>query len=258
MIRRQGPGSPLRVLVFPVLALLCLCGFVWYGFLVDTPVNRRASFGTFEPGKPSPPSPRPTRASTAQSVVAEIDAFIAGQTALRKDLILWRSRLEKPPAPWKFLLNAQYYMRFHTTAGEILARMRPDWAPYHVTVHMYLARAGFFDGSPFHRVIIGFIDQTGGSPEGDHNAFQYDGEFRADVTHDRTGLLSSAHSGPGTDFSQFSFMIGVSHHLDMQYTIFGEVVDFDSLSVLRKINEGGTPGEGAPRIPYRIERVTLE
>eukprot|EP00775_Hariotina_reticulata_P010533 gene10533-10693_t len=91
-----------------------------------------------------------------------------------------------------------------------------------------------FKGKPFYRIIDSFIDQAGAETES-----VFGGQFKDDpgglkLTHDRKGLLSMANTGPDTNTSHFSIMLGPAPHLNGHYTIFGEVVD--GLEVIDAIN----------------------
>ena len=111
--------------------------------------------------------------------------------------------------------------------GRVVIELRPDIAPAHVNRIKELARAGFYDGVPFHRVIDGFMAQggdptgtgTGGSPKPNLKA-----EF-SDVPH-RRGACSMARSqGPNSANSQFFICFAPCDFLDGQYTVWGQVVE---------------------------------
>ena len=85
--------------------------------------------------------------------------------------------------------------------------------------------------------------------------YRFDGEFRANVRHDRPGLLSMANAGPGTDGSQFFLTFVPTPWLDGKHTIFGEVVD--GQDVLRALEAAGS-ASGKTLEPLSMEQVTLE
>lgn len=168
----------------------------------------------------------------------------------------WRTRLPKP-APLAFDPAQTWSIRMTTNKGDIVIRLLPDVAPMHVTSFAYLARLGFFDGLAFHRVISGFMAQ-GGCPLGTGTGgpgYRFDGEFRADVRHDRPGLLSMANAGPGTDGSQFFLTFVPTPWLDGKHTIFGEVVA--GTEVLRVLEAAGSQS-GKTREPLTMDKVTVE
>ena len=144
-----------------------------------------------------------------------------------------------------------------TSHGELLIRLMPDIAPMHVTSFAYLARLGYYDGLAFHRIIPEFMAQ-GGCPLGKGTGgpgYQFDGEFHANVRHDRPGLLSMANAGPGTDGSQFFLTFVATPWLDGKHSIFGEVVE--GRDVLARLEQCGSPS-GRTTETARMEQVALE
>src|SRR5689334_24687251 len=110
-------------------------------------------------------------------------------------------------------------------AGRVVIEMRPDLAPQHVAQIKALARRGFYDGVPFHRVIDGFMAQTG-DPTGTGSGGSGH-KLRAEFSNEKhvRGILSMARtSDPNSADSQFFIMFAPAPSLDGQYTIWGEVV----------------------------------
>jgi cyclophilin family peptidyl-prolyl cis-trans isomerase len=168
----------------------------------------------------------------------------------------WRTRVAKPEKA-SFDPGRSYHVTMSTSKGPIKIRLFPDVAPMHVTSFLYLSKLGFFDGLKFHRVIQGFMAQ-GGCPLGTGTGgpgYQFDGEYRADVKHDRPGLLSMANAGPGTDGSQFFLTFVPTPWLDGKHTIFGEVVE--GKGALGGLEAAGSRS-GATSEPLAIESVTIE
>ena len=168
----------------------------------------------------------------------------------------WRTTLQKPPLS-TFEPGKSYHALVQTNKGPIKIKFLPDVAPMHVTNFMYLARLGFFDGLPFHRVITGFMAQGGcplGTGTGDPG-YRFDGEFSPKVKHDRGGLLSMANAGPGTDGSQFFLTFVPTPWLDGKHTIFGEVVE--GMDTLKKLEAAGSQN-GRTTEPLKMEKVTIE
>lgn len=111
--------------------------------------------------------------------------------------------------------------------GRVVIQLRPDLAPKHVERIKELTRAGFYDGIIFHRVIDGFMAQTGdptgtgrgGSDKPDLEAEFNEGSFKR-------GVLGMARSSsPNSANSQFFIMFADGDWLNGQYTVFGEIVD---------------------------------
>jgi cyclophilin family peptidyl-prolyl cis-trans isomerase len=187
--------------------------------------------------------------------IKQIDDMIA-KAAVNKEDAAWRTQLPKPE-PASFEAGRSYYATMTTTKGVVRIKFMPDVAPMHVTSFVYLTRLGFYDGIKFHRVIPGFMAQ-GGCPLGTGGGgpgYNFGGEFRDDVKHDRGGLLSMANAGPGTDGSQFFLTFVPTPWLDGKHTIFGEVVD--GMDTLKAIEPLGSP-RGQMREPIMIEKVTID
>ena len=114
-----------------------------------------------------------------------------------------------------------------TTKGPVVIEMRPDLAPNHVAHIKKLAREGFYDGIVFHRVIEGFMAQTGdptGTGTGSSKYPNLKQEFNAEP-HTR-GTTSMARSqNPDSANSQFFIVFDDARFLDKQYTVWGKVIE---------------------------------
>ena len=114
-----------------------------------------------------------------------------------------------------------------TTQGKVVIELRPDLAPGHVEHIKKLAREGFYDGVVFHRVINGFMAQTGcpqGTGTGGSKYPNLKAEFNAEP-HVR-GVCSMARSqSPNSANSQFFICFGDARFLDRQYTAWGQVIE---------------------------------
>lgn len=114
-----------------------------------------------------------------------------------------------------------------TTQGRVVIALRPDLAPKHVERLKTLAREGFYDGIVFHRVIEGFMAQTGcphGTGTGGSKYPNLPAEFTP-TPFDR-GVVGMARSmNPNSGNSQFFIMFAPGHFLNGQYTVFGSVVE---------------------------------
>lgn len=111
-----------------------------------------------------------------------------------------------------------------TDFGTIEIELWPDSAPLHVANFRKLARAGFYRGTGFHRIVPGFVIQ-GGCPEGDGTGgpgWTVPAEFNA--RRHVKGVVSMARSAhPDSAGSQFFICLGDAPHLDGQYSAFGRV-----------------------------------
>jgi cyclophilin family peptidyl-prolyl cis-trans isomerase len=114
-----------------------------------------------------------------------------------------------------------------TTKGPVVIALRPDLAPMHVERIKTLAREGFYNGIPFHRVIEGFMAQTGcpnGTGTGGSSYPNLKAEFNAEP-HVR-GVCSMARAqSPDSANSQFFIVFDDATFLDKKYTVWGKVVE---------------------------------
>jgi peptidylprolyl isomerase len=128
-----------------------------------------------------------------------------------------------------------------TTKGKVVIALRPDLAPKHVERIKKLAREGFYDGIVFHRVIEGFMAQTGcpkGTGTGGSKYPNLPAEFNAEK-HVR-GVCSMARSqSPDSANSQFFICFDDATFLDKQYTVWGKVVE--GMENVDKIAKGEPP-----------------
>jgi peptidyl-prolyl cis-trans isomerase B (cyclophilin B) len=114
-----------------------------------------------------------------------------------------------------------------TTKGRVVIELRPDLAPKHVERIKILARRGFYDGIAFHRVIDGFMAQTGcpqGTGTGGSDLPDLQAEFNTEP-HVR-GVCSMARTNdPNSANSQFFIVFDDARFLDRKYTVWGKVTD---------------------------------
>ena len=143
------------------------------------------------------------------------------------------------------------------TAGRIVIQLRPDLAPKMVARVKQLCHEHFYDGTPFHRVIDGFMAQGGdptGTGEGGSKYPNVPAEFSQSAHFVRGSVGAARTSDPDTANSQFFIMFAPSEHLDGSYTIFGQVVS--GMSVVDKIKKGD-PESGAVTDPDKIIKMRL-
>ena len=136
-------------------------------------------------------------------------------------------------------------------SGEVIIEMRPDLAPYHVARIKELTRQGFYDGLVFHRVIDGFMAQTG-DPRGDGtggSGQNIDAEFtQAPFERGTVGMARSQN--PNSGDSQWFIMFERSSHLDGQYTVWGQVVE--GMEHVDRIKKGISAMNGVVQDPDKI------
>ena len=137
-----------------------------------------------------------------------------------------------------------------TEYGRVVIDLRPDVAPNHVARVKELAREGFYDGIVFHRVIDGFMAQTGDpTGTGTGGSGQHlDAEF-SDEKHLRGTLSMARSSDPNSADSQFFIVFKTAPWLDGQYTIWGQVTD--GMDAVDKIKMGAS-GSGSVTDPDKI------
>ena len=163
---------------------------------------------------------------------------------------------DRPTPPTGTLdLKKSYTATLKTERGAIVCELFAADAPLTVENFINLARAGYYDGTTFHRVIPGFMTQ-GGDPTGTGSGGPgY--SFRDEVTprrrHDGAGVLSMANAGPGTNGSQFFITHAATPHLDGRHTVFGKVTD--GLDVMLAIRERDPQRD--PKPGDRLETVQI-
>ncbi len=139
--------------------------------------------------------------------------------------------------------------------GRVVIDLLPDVAPKHVARIKELAREKFYDGIVFHRVIDGFMAQTGdptGTGMGGSNKPNLAAEFSS-ISHEK-GILSMARSSdPDSANSQFFIVLEESHFLDGKYTVWGKVVQ--GMEFVNKVKKGDTKKNGSVENPDKI--ITL-
>ncbi|AUS78783.1 peptidylprolyl isomerase [Actinoalloteichus sp. AHMU CJ021] len=163
----------------------------------------------------------------------------------------------------------------HTSQGDIRLALYPDKAPKTVRNFVGLAtgtaeysepnargeRSGpFYDGVIFHRVINGFMIQTG-DPTGTGRGgpgYRFQDEFHPELQFNRPYLLAMANSGPGTNGSQFFITVVPTTHLNFKHTIFGQVADQESRNVVDAIAGTATAAHDRPVTDVVIDQVTVE
>ena len=119
-----------------------------------------------------------------------------------------------------------YTATLKTEKGDFVIELYADKAPKTVNNFVFLARDGFYDGVTFHRVIKGFMAQSG-DPTGTGTGgpgYKFADEFHPALRHNAPGILSMANAGPGTNGSQFFITHGPTPHLDNKHSVFGKLI----------------------------------
>jgi peptidylprolyl isomerase len=145
--------------------------------------------------------------------------------------------------------------------GRVVIRMRPDLAPKHVARIKQLVRQGFYDGIVFHRVIDGFMAQTG-DPKGNGTGgsgqnipAEFTSTDKADGKHVRGAVSMARASNINSADSQWFIVLGDSNFLDGQYTYWGEVVS--GMEFVDRIRRGDSNENGLVPYPDRIIRIQV-
>ena len=149
-------------------------------------------------------------------------------------------------------------LRLETTKGNIVIRLRRDLAPGHADRLLTLAREKFYDNVPFHRVIDGFMAQTGDGQRGDGSGKSKYPDLKAEFSKVpfKRGVVGMARRGDSNDSanSQFFIMLDENSGLNGQYTVIGEVLS--GMDVVDKLKKGSQAQNGSVTDPDRIVRAT--
>ena len=162
-----------------------------------------------------------------------------------------------PPAAVEKKESEIVKVRIETTKGDIDIDLYAKEAPRTVENFVKLAKKGFYDGLIFHRVIPGFMIQTG-DPQGNGTGgpgYTFADEFSPNLHHDKPGVLSMANSGPNTNGSQFFITQVPTPWLDGRHSIFGQVTQ--GIDVVNQIvSVPRDPGD-KPNEPVVMKKVTV-
>ena len=140
--------------------------------------------------------------------------------------------------------------------GRVVIRLRPDLAPNHVARIKELASEGFYDGIVFHRVIEGFMAQTG-DPTGTGmggSGKNLKAEFSQEPHVRGTASMARAQN-PNSADSQFFICLDDARFLDGQYTVWGEVIE--GMEFVDNIKKGSQSDNGSVDEPDAIVKMTL-
>ncbi len=153
--------------------------------------------------------------------------------------------------------------------GDIRIALRPDQAPQTVANFEKLAGTQFYDGIAFHRVIPGFMVQTGDPLSKDRDprndgtggpGYKIPDEIKG--LHHRRGIVSMANAGPNTGGSQFFILVGEAPQLDAKHTVFGRVIaGMEVVDAIVGVPRDEYGRHGPPDRPLKnvvIESLTIE
>jgi peptidylprolyl isomerase len=172
-------------------------------------------------------------------------------------LLIGQTSMTEPAAAQQPKLDPENTIYMDLKYGRVVIEMFPDIAPQHVQRITTLARQGFYDGTPFHRVIEGFMAQ-GGDPTGTGTGGSPLPNLPAEFTtrrHFLRGTCGMARtSDPDSANSQFFIMFAPAPSLDGQYTIWGQVVQ--GMEFVDKIKRGSGPN-GMVQNPDRIVHMRV-
>ena len=150
----------------------------------------------------------------------------------------------------------KYSVTMSTDKGDIVLELFADKTPKTVNNFVFLARAGFYDGIIFHRVIADFMAQ-GGDPTGTGTGgpgYRFADEFHPSLKHDKPGIFSMANAGPGTNGSQFFITHIPTPWLDGKHSVIGQVTQ--GLDVLLSIPPRDPMKANAPAV--KLNKVTIQ
>ena len=147
--------------------------------------------------------------------------------------------LAQPAQPLPANLDKQNALVIDTTKGRVIIKLRPDLAPNHVERMKQLARDGYYDNVPFHRVIDGFMAQTGDGQNFNGTGGSKYPNLKAEFTSTefKRGVVGMARAqSPDSANSQFFIMFADGPFLNGKYTVVGEVVS--GMQVVDKMKRG--------------------
>ena len=145
-----------------------------------------------------------------------------------------------------------------TTKGTIVIELYQDEAPKTVANFIKLAKQGFYNGIIFHRVIPGFMIQTG-DPTGTGSGgpgYTFEDEISPNLMHDGPGVVSMANAGPNTNGSQFFITLAATPWLNGKHAIFGRVVE--GQVIVEQIAAVERNAQDRPLTDIAMKQVTIQ
>jgi cyclophilin family peptidyl-prolyl cis-trans isomerase len=241
------------------LTIACLC----LAAVLLMPVMAGCGGGTEESTPAREASEKATAteeetASTAAEMTEEVEPAEEAQAVTATLEYFGDEKGGKTSMEVPYLPPGRKVATIETEKGNIVIELWEDKAPNTVINFVYLANAGRYDGVPFHRVIDGFMAQTGDvEKKGGYGGPGYTipAEFDPELKHDR-GVVSMARSSdPNSAGSQFFIMLASAPHLNGQYAAFGEVIE--GMDVVDAIKKGDKAKNGSVDDPDVMLKVRV-
>ena len=155
-------------------------------------------------------------------------------------------------------VDKEYLATVETEKGTFVIELFPQSAPETVNSFVFLAREGFYDGITFHRVLEGFMAQTGdpsatgrGGP-----GYTFEDEIDPDLTFDGKGWVAMANAGPNTNGSQWFVTFSAQPDLNGRHAIFGKVIE--GMEVVESITRRDPAGDPNAPPGDKILSITIE
>jgi cyclophilin family peptidyl-prolyl cis-trans isomerase len=170
----------------------------------------------------------------------------------RRDLLIGSCLLTIAATTRSEAADPENTLVIELATGRVLVELRPDLAPQHVQRIKELAREGFYDGVVFHRVIPGFMAQTG-DPTGTGRGGSDKPDLRAEFSQEpfKRGTLGMARTAnPNSANSQFFICFAPASHLNGQYTVWGEVTE--GMELIDRLADGEPPRNPDKMISVRV------
>src|SRR5215213_2634904 len=243
--RKSGPPPRQNPLPAILSALVVVAIFIVLGFMLAS--NRPGSgqsaaaptadaFSAVPTAAGAPAEAAPTAGTSAAAPAGQPQSYSA-------------------PPPMTIDPAKSYTATITTPRGDFVVNLRPDLAPQTVNSFVFLAKAGFFNGLTWHRVLPNFMAQ-GGDPTGTGGGgpgYTVPDEFTDKVKFDKPGIVAMANTGrPNSGGSQFFVTTAPADYLDGKYTIFGEVTQGQEIVNAIPLRDPGqnptTPGEQIVKI----------
>ena len=200
-----------------------------------------------------PAAPKGGRDSGGNAPIATPSGTVSGSTQGQQ-----RNLTPDAPRPpvQKEKLNLEDTIYLDLDYGRVVIKLRPDLAPKTVARFKELTRQGFYDGLVFHRVIDGFMAQTG-DPKGDGtggSGQNQNAEFNSGK-HTRGAVSMARAANINSADSQFFIVLADAPHLNGQYTMFAEVVE--GMEFVDQIRKGNPQRNGSVPYPDHILRMQV-